>query len=821
MRGMRSSPLSLTLSLLCVVVVGGLLGCPPPESPSLSPDAPSPTAEPDPGVGVDGGPGTPADCPPDGTLFQEVLDAPVLQAKCIVCHTDGGAAGSTRLRLMAGDDVATAAANMATVMALAPELDSNGLSILVSKPTLQHSSGHAGGEVVARSSVDARRLQYVADWARQVLPSCDVPQDLRQLDCSTTAARGMRQLRRLTRTEYLTTVDDLTGVVVDFVDLPLDQSERVFDSDAASLLVTDGLAAKWARAAEGVAERIDVNRVSPCGTNGNNECRDDFLKEFGARTFRRPLTSSETTLYREFFNEVQAQDGFEAAVRETVATFLQSPHFLYRAELGVRDADGEFALSGYEIATELSYLLVGTTPDDTLLRAAAEGDLDDATGRAVHIERLLQDARSEQAVVRFVEQWLDVVGFEAHAPADGDTRGVDKAQLLNSMRQGLEQEVLLALRGDTSLQVLLTRNEVYVDDNLATFYGVAAPAGGGFANTDGTYGGLLRNGAVLVGHSHTDIVAPILRGKLVRERLLCQEIPAPPANAAAMQEELVDDGDNGDAFDASNARLEETTCKSCHLLMDPIGHTFARYDAMGGRRPEASDAMWPVDGEVIEGGDASGTVVGVDGLAAQLADSQTVGTCFQQLWLEFGAGAHDAELRCGVQEQSVPGDLNLRDGLLHLTRVEHLVRRRGGADELDELDGPVAESLTLQLNGEQIGEPVAEPDPTPEPDASPDPSPEPGGLPSIPDVFDDGVTVTVFQNDGEDWGTGYCVHFRFELDAPLTDWSLPLDIDGTIFNAWNCQRDADSGRVTFTGDTNTSSLGAGVHPDVFGFCANR
>ena len=314
----------------------------------------------------------PGTCPPDSAQFGEVVDVPLLQSRCIACHVVGGAAESTRLLLVGGTTPDVHQANMETIFALAGETDGD-LPLIVAKPTNQAAGGHGGGEVIAPDSPDAQRLSFVANWGRGELTTCEAPEGLAPTNCADTPARGGRQLRRLTRDEYFSTVFDLTGVDPGFVDIPLEQSAKTFDSDAATLVVNDQFAEKLARAAEGVAERVvegDIFRISPCGADQSAACREQFLREFGARTFRRPLTADELARYGEYFDLVEAEEGRTVAIREVTTAMLSSPNFLYRAELGIRDGDN-FALTGYEIATELSYLVVGSTPDDALLRAAA------------------------------------------------------------------------------------------------------------------------------------------------------------------------------------------------------------------------------------------------------------------------------------------------------------------------------------------------------------------------------------------------------------------------------------------------------------------
>ena len=71
-------------------------------------------------------------------------------------------------------------------------------------------------------------------------------------------------------------------------------------------------------------------------------------------------------------------DPFTAGVNLALQLFLQSPHFLYRTELGTTVVNGVVPLSDYELASKLSYAIANTMPDDTLLAAADVVVLDES-----------------------------------------------------------------------------------------------------------------------------------------------------------------------------------------------------------------------------------------------------------------------------------------------------------------------------------------------------------------------------------------------------------------------------------------------------------
>ena len=85
-------------------------------------------------------------------------------------------------------------------------------------------------------------------------------------------------------------------------------------------------------------------------------------------------------------------------------------------------------------------------------------------------------------------------------------------------------------------------------------------------------------------------------GKAVREILLCQKVPLPPANVNFT---LVQDTKNPQ-YKTARARLRahatEATCAGCHKIMDPVGLGLEGFDSGGSlRNSENGVALDPTE----------------------------------------------------------------------------------------------------------------------------------------------------------------------------------------------------------------------------------
>jgi hypothetical protein len=152
---------------------------------------------------------------------------------------------------------------------------------------------------------------------------------------------------------------------------------------------------------------------------------------------------------------------------------------------------------------------------------------------------------------------------------------------------------------------------------------------------------------VLIAHADRRQTSPVHRGKLVRTQLLCTVLPDPPVGLDVKAPDL-------DPALSTRARFErhaaDPTCAACHRLMDPIGLAFEGFDATG--RGRARDGGVPVDtrGEVV-GSDVAGRFDGVAELAARLAASADVRSCFVSRWFRHVFGRPEtAADRCALAE---------------------------------------------------------------------------------------------------------------------------------------------------------------------------
>jgi hypothetical protein len=452
-------------------------------------------------------------------------------------------------------------------------------------------------------------------------------------------------LRRLTRAQYNNTVRDLLGLTGDFgATFAGDDDAGGFRSNIVSP-VSEPQVESYYRSAEELASRAvaaGLARLAPCPAGkADTACGEDFVRNFGKRAFRRPLTQEEVDRYSKVYQAGRGPAGdLGAGVTLVITALLQSPHFLYLPEVGDAGAREKdlLPLDGYEVAARLSYFLLGSMPDDELFAAAETRALRTQEQIATHARRLLKSPRARDTVVSFFTQWLEVTELPS---VDKDAMLFPEftPQLRAAMRDEIADFADHVVRvGDGKLQTLLTSALSFPSAPLLPIYGLSgkpAAAGAPVELPRDQRAGLLTLAGIMSVYAHPDQTGPVGRGYMVSDKLLCITPPPAPDNVNAMLPPP-------DPAITTRERLErhrvDPACSTCHALMDPYGLTFENFDAIG--RWRTNDGRKPVDA-TAKGLPEIGDVKDALELMDRLAKSDVVRACLTRQWFRYALGRQE------------------------------------------------------------------------------------------------------------------------------------------------------------------------------------
>jgi hypothetical protein len=402
--------------------------------------------------------------------------------------------------------------------------------------------------------------------------------------------------------------------------------------------------------ARGVAAQVvdEAHRgtLIPCKPESaaapDDACAAQFFAKAGPLLYRRPLARGELDQAVVLASTAaHTLKSFYSGLEMSLAGMLESPQFLFRQEVAEPDPDhpGSYRLDAYSKASQLSFFLWNSGPDAKLMAAAQSGRLDTQSGLAAEVDRMLQSPRLEAGVRAF---FADMLQFDLFDTLAKDAQIYPKWTA--KVAQDAEEQtlrgivdLLLVQRGD--YRDIFTTRKTFLTPLLGSVYGVAVTQTGGaeqqpYEFSDGDpRAGLHAQASFVALHSHEGLSSPTLRGKALRELLLCEPVPAPPGNVnfATAQDT------HNPNFKTMRARLTahrtDPTCAGCHKLMDPMGLALENFDSDAGYRTtengEALDTRGELDG--IEFSDAAG-------LGRALHDNSATGPCFVRRLYSYATG---------------------------------------------------------------------------------------------------------------------------------------------------------------------------------------
>lgn len=349
------------------------------------------------------------------------------------------------------------------------------------------------------------------------------------------------------------------------------------------------------------------------------------LVTLAERAWQRPLTDLERRELIDFYRVSREEVGLshEDAVRDTLVFILMSPRFCYRTHVA-EAGDEPRALSGYELASRLSYFLWSSLPDEELLQLAGTGALHHPEVLLQQTRRMLHDPRAHRFATEFGGNWLDFRRFQSH-------QGVNRERFptfTDELRQAMYEEpihfITDLLQRDGSVLELLNADHTFVNEVLADHYGIPFPTDDPheWIRIDGAdqfgRGGLLPMSVFLTANSPGLRTSPVKRGYWVVRRLLGEHIPPPPPEVPELPPDEAALRDLS-VRDALAKHREIQNCAQCHQRFDSIGLVFEGYGPIGEWR-ERDLGGRPIDDSAIFPDGSQGN--GIEGLGRYLRESR-------------------------------------------------------------------------------------------------------------------------------------------------------------------------------------------------------
>ncbi len=428
-------------------------------------------------------------------------------------------------------------------------------------------------------------------------------------------------------------------------------------------------------AADYIAAHIDSLARTKLGDDKRTAKIKQFCHSLVERAFRAPMDEDIERQYIE--QQFAAAERESVALRRVILLTLKSPRFLYR-EIGSVEGDSP-------TAARLAYILSDSPPPDWLSRQAVEGKLANESNRRRAAERILGSSLAQQKLHDFLQTWLQVNG-EVEMQKDSEQfAGFDEA-MVSDLRVSLEmflEEVLNSPAAD--YRELFLAEEIYANERIVKYYGGESndPHFVKYRLDEGRRAGVLTHPYMMARFAHHDATSPIHRGVFLARSVLGQSLKPPPEAVAPLAASLHPDLTTRERV---AIQTRPAACMTCHHIINPLGFTLERFDAVGRYRTTERERpiddrghYQPRDGKVVE-------FTGARELATFLAESPQVSEAFVEQMFHFmvqqSIAAYGPDGKARLHRAFVESDYNMRQLAVEIAVAASPVGREQDAESL-------------------------------------------------------------------------------------------------------------------------------------------
>jgi Protein of unknown function (DUF1588)/Protein of unknown function (DUF1592)/Protein of unknown function (DUF1595)/Protein of unknown function (DUF1587)/Protein of unknown function (DUF1585) len=434
-------------------------------------------------------------------------------------------------------------------------------------------------------------------------------------------------VRRLTREEYRNSIFDLFGfdATAATTHLALDTAPDGLRTDVSSQLHSEAGTEGYARAAEEIASAIPwtgrLSLLADCDREDPN-CQTTFVKRLGRLLMQRPLADETAAIYVGLFKAAKDEQlDFEAGTRLVLRAMLQSPGFLFVT--GPTTSDRR--IDPYTLASRLTLFLWKSIPDAEMVSRTDAGAFSDARALSSTVSVMLDDPRASRGVRAFAEDWLKLHTLVLRSPPPN--MGFPSTLYEDMREETLALIERLAFTKDAPILDMFVDRKTTLPLSIAALYGYesSGPSSAVFdLSNDPKRAGILTHPGFLALSAEGENTTLVRRGLSILRTFLCEDIPAPPQNAAVLFALLPESLSERERFKQHSL---DPACSSCHQIFDPLGYAFEPYDGLGRHRfVDEHGNVLRQDGTITLDG-ATHDFQTVSGFAAILGQSQTVKNC--------------------------------------------------------------------------------------------------------------------------------------------------------------------------------------------------
>lgn len=542
---------------------------------------------------------------------------------------------------------------------------------------------------------------------------------------STTACTPLpslpRRLWRLSAAQWGTAVKDLLGLSAP-PNLTSKGGEAQFAFIGDPTLKVDApMLFDMFQQSQTVLTQIDpmvTTTLAPCsGTTSSAQttCATNFIQTLATKAYRRPLDSTEVPNLMKVYAQGAMTD-YKTGIEAMIQAVILSTSFVYRTELGpstlTADASGNYpdtTLTPYEVASQLSFTLLGSLPDAALTAAAADGSLATTDGIATQVNRLVSLPAVQANLTNIILSWFNINQMFSKVK---DTSLLSALSSSEQNQTAIENDLLTSTTnwvngvlwngGTGKLADLMTSQTVYVNQRLATLYPGLSYSGGKAPTSDSNFvaatwpssqgrSGILTQPAFLWSASDPSLTSIVKRGRLIHDSIVCADPLPPPIDLTtpmAMNVIACKSPDGTQTLSTcdsevlqSDARMTYSPCKGCHSQMDPYSRVLLNFGPIGNYRTmdEAGRAIDPTVSFVPTSPFAGETMTGAQAFAQAMVSTGTFDGCSVQQMTSYAIGSQISTYNtCELNTLRTQSDGTLKGLFANLLAADFVRARTGG-----------------------------------------------------------------------------------------------------------------------------------------------
>ncbi|MCB9642174.1 MAG: DUF1592 domain-containing protein [Myxococcales bacterium] len=393
----------------------------------------------------------------------------------------------------------------------------------------------------------------------------------------------------------------------------------------------------------------NVAEWKDCLAATGDACVRTLATTYGRRLWRRSLDKAEIDKLLLGFTELTAEADRKTGLSYVLERMLVGKEFLFRSELGTPEAGKTdlFRLTPHEVASYLSFFIWQSVPDDTLLDAADNNQLQTLAQIQQQVDRMAKDPRGKRGIITFFYDWLHL-----HLIQDVNKDGSMFPEVTPTLRQELEESAKMFLSylidQKGTLRDVMLSDETFANASIGSLYTdiTAQDAELQRVKVDTSKRlGILLSPAFVFAHAGTTSTGFVHRGVFLLEQMMCKVFPSPPPNVNEILAEALKKVDPTKL--TQRQKLEQLhssngTCNSCHKLIDPVGATFELFDPIGRYRTKEGDLAIDPSGKLLDFGDGLGEIpeayTNSTEFVQKLASAERFQRCFSMKFYTYSLG---------------------------------------------------------------------------------------------------------------------------------------------------------------------------------------